>query len=436
MTYTETTTTGYGSRLKRSVKGIIAGIIFVVGATILLFCNEGRSVKTSDTIKEVQGNTELVDDVSVVSPDLNHKLIHATALATTSDVLTDPIFNISTPAIQLIRNVSFYQYIEKCKSEEHENFGGSVTTTTKCEYTPEWSDERVDSSEFKDSNYAQKNVSLANIEPNKIYAQNVSFGAYKLPLFLIKKISNDEKFEVKLPEEVLENLQRQVLETYYIFHPEKKVTKISPLDSKKEETKNVEDKKDKEQANEQKEKQDEQEPKLIHVNYDTIYIGLNPSVPTIGDVKISFERTLPTDVSIIARVSNSTFSRYLAKNGKEFSRLETGDVPFENMIQHAKSENTTITWLLRLAGLILLFIGFNLIFDIISMIFKWFPALGSIVGVSVGLVCGVLALVWGLLVIAFAWLFYRPLISISLVVIAVMAFLYLRKKGATTNNEN
>ena len=56
MAYTETTTTGYGTRLKNSLGGIGAGFVMFLGATCLLWWNEGRAVKTAKMLDEAQGN--------------------------------------------------------------------------------------------------------------------------------------------------------------------------------------------------------------------------------------------------------------------------------------------------------------------------------------------------------------------------------------------
>ena len=77
MAYQETHTTSYGSRLSNSFKKIGTGLAMFVGATVLLFWNEGRAVKTAETIKEAQGTAVHVDNVSEVKADLNGQLIHA-----------------------------------------------------------------------------------------------------------------------------------------------------------------------------------------------------------------------------------------------------------------------------------------------------------------------------------------------------------------------
>ena len=57
------------------------------------------------------------------------------------------------------------------------------------------------------------------------------------------------------------------------------------------------------------------------------------------------------------------------------------------------------------------------------------PFLGNIVGAGVGLVCFVFGLVWSFVVIAIAWLFYRPLIGILFLALAGVGIWFLRKKS-------
>ena len=42
--FTETTTKSWGSRIGESIKGVLFGLAFTVGACVLLFWNEGREI--------------------------------------------------------------------------------------------------------------------------------------------------------------------------------------------------------------------------------------------------------------------------------------------------------------------------------------------------------------------------------------------------------
>ena len=47
MAYTETSYTGYGTRVKNSFKAIGTGFVLFLGGTALLWWNEGRAVKVT-----------------------------------------------------------------------------------------------------------------------------------------------------------------------------------------------------------------------------------------------------------------------------------------------------------------------------------------------------------------------------------------------------
>ena len=93
MAYQETKTTGYGTRLSNSLRGIGTGFLMLLGGTVLLWWNEGRAVKTTQMLEEAQGVAVHVDDVSNADPSLNGKLIHATAFTQTKDSLCDATFD-------------------------------------------------------------------------------------------------------------------------------------------------------------------------------------------------------------------------------------------------------------------------------------------------------------------------------------------------------
>ena len=70
MAYQETEITGYGTRVKQSFKKIATGFTMFVGATVMLWMNEGDSVKTADMLEEAQGVCVAMENPSRASmPD-------------------------------------------------------------------------------------------------------------------------------------------------------------------------------------------------------------------------------------------------------------------------------------------------------------------------------------------------------------------------------
>ena len=394
MAYTETTTEGYGQRLSGSFKGIATGFLMFIVGTGLLFWNEGNFVKTKKSIQEAEGVTIHVDDVSNVDPALNGKLIHASAFANTEDVLTDGPFGISEKAIAISRKVEYYQYVEKSHSETKDKVGGGRETTTTYTYDKEWSSKPVQSNEFRDPQYRSSNFVLTTVEAKSELAKNVTFGGYKLPPFIISSISGSIPAEAKLSPDELRQWEKTIV-------------------------------------------QNRSEPglgaagagQMAHVSGNVVYFGKSAAAPGIGDVRVTLSKILPADISIIAKVNGSTFEQYTAANKKTFSRVSMGTVSAESMFADAQSANSMMTWILRLIGVILVIGGLKAMFGILPALFNFLPFLSSIVNAGVGLVCGVVGFAWSLIIIAIAWLFYRPVIGIVLLAIAIAGIWYLKKKS-------
>ena len=134
-------------------------------------------------------------------------------------------------------------------------------------------------------------------------------------------------------------------------------------------------------------------------------------------------------VSILARLAGDTFEVFRASNGKTVSELSMGTHSLENMYGSAHSSNSTTTWLLRLLGAVLVMFGLKKVVAPLVVVADVIPLLGSIVGAGTGLVTTLLGLAWSLLVISIAWLRFRPLIGIIMIVVAVVCVALLYTKG-------
>lgn len=390
MAYQKVTTTSYGSRLKQAFQGVGMGFLMLIAGTILLFWNEGRTVKTTRMLKEAQGVCVELGDIQQVNADVDGKTIHATGLATTEDILNDPDFGINLNAIKLIRSVEFYQWVEHTQSETRDKVGGGQETVTTYSYSKEWVGRPVNSSSFEDPEYKGiYNDVLLNIDSNTWMAQNVTFGAYTFPEELTRQMSKSVPYQVEVDPEAA-------------AHYETELHKVTGVEASSE---------------------------MFHVQNNVIYLGVNTSRPSVGDVRITYSKVNPGEVSILANVVGSTFEPFVAKNGYKLLSLEDGTVSMDGMFENEHASNKTMAWMLRLFGLLLIFFGFKNIFNIITQLLKVLPFLANIADLGVNLVAGVLALVWTLIVIAIAWIFYRPLLGILLLVLAGALIWFLGKKS-------
>jgi uncharacterized protein YacL len=138
----------------------------------------------------------------------------------------------------------------------------------------------------------------------------------------------------------------------------------------------------------------------------------------VGDVRVTFEKIVPAKVTVMAVVDGDTFKPFKAKNGKRFETLVMGKKTGDEIIEDAQDANSMWTWMLRIVGIMLVISALKMIFGFLSMILKVVPFLASIMGFGVGIVCTVIGVVWSLIVIAIAWIFYRPVLGIILLLIA------------------
>ena len=396
MAYTETTSTSYGQRLAGSAKGMIGGLLVFIIGTGLLWWNEGRTVRTARAIGDAASHVESVADVSRVDASLNGKLIHASAFADTKDTLTDDLFGVREQAIKLDRKVEYYQWVEHSQTKKRDKVGGGEETITTYTYEQEWVKKPVNSSNFKESRYRNANRVLSQVEERNEMAQHVTFGAYTLPESFVASISGSEPVEVRMTEE-----QR--------FTWDERLHMLRPKVNT--------------------------ETSLVHTSANTVYLGLSPNSPQVGDVRVTFTKVPPADISLIAQVDGSTFKAYRAKNGQSFSRLQMGTVSADEMILQARSENNLWAWVLRVIGILLVVGGLKGMFGLLPMLFKVLPFLGGIVDAGVGLVSWILGLAWSFIIIAIAWLVFRPIIGISLLVLAIAGIVFLKRRGKKNEEE-
>ncbi|MCI5221321.1 MAG: hypothetical protein D3924_01215 [Candidatus Electrothrix sp. AR4] len=362
--FTEVTNQSWFSRIGGAIKGIIFGLILFIGAFPLLFWNEGRAVKTYKTLKEGGGAVVSVRADRVDSANAE-KLIHLTGRATTEDILTDQIFSVSANALKLRRNVEMYQWQESSRSETKKKLGGGTETVTEYSYSKEWSDDAVSSANFKKPS-GHENPGSMPYESTVLTADKVTLGAFTLSPSLVGKIDDFASLVVGMD---------------------------SPLPA-------------------------ELEGRAISHN-GGFYLGADPISPQVGDIRINFSTVSPTDVSVIAKQVGDSFEAYRAKAGGEIELLQTGVHTADAMIQKAQTDNKIMTWILRFVGFILMLIGLNMVFKVLSVIADVLPILGSIVGAGTGMIAFLLSALLSLITIAIAWIVFRPLLGIILLAIAV-----------------
>jgi len=147
-----------------------------------------------------------------------------------------------------------------------------------------------------------------------------------------------------------------------------------------------------------------------------------------GDLRIKHEAAMPGTVSLVAKQVGDTFEPFVAKAGGTIEMLETGTHSAESMFASAHASNKMMTWILRLVGAVLMFFGFSMVFRPLSVFADVLPIAGTIVGAGTGLIAFLLTVVISFFVIAVAWIFYRPMLGIPLILVSVAGLVFLVMK--------
>ncbi len=363
--FREITSQSWLSRLKGSFQGILFGILLLVIGVVFLFWNEGRAVTRHRALQEGAGIVVSVDPAAL-DPDNEGKLIHFTGLAATSENLSDEAFDVSVQAIHLERQVEMFQWKESKESKSEKKLGGGTETVTEYTYERDWSDRLIDSSRFKIPE-GHENPDNFPFPGRRTSAREVSVGAIQLSAGAVSEIGGWQDLEVS-PDDLPSAFRWPA-----------------------------------------------------HSHQGGLYVGENPSSPALGDLRIRFRHVPPQEISIVARQSGDTIQPYRTRSGGSIQLVQLGRADAESLFAGAARGNRIMTWLVRLFGVLGIFLGLTLVLRPLSVMADLIPTLGNVVAAGTGYLSFLMALLVAAPTIAFAWLFYRPLIGLLVLLVAALA---------------
>jgi Transmembrane protein 43 len=155
------------------------------------------------------------------------------------------------------------------------------------------------------------------------------------------------------------------------------------------------------------------------LNGDNYYRG-DASSPKVGDMRVRYVG-LPSGatISVLAMQTGEGFSVFTTKNGYQLELAAVGDHTAAELIENKRKAEAVLTWILRGVGTLVMFVGFAVFLAPLSTMAAVIPLLSGVVRGAVGLVALALAVPLRILVIAFAWLAFRPLIGGALILLAL-----------------
>lgn len=363
--FTETTSRSWMSRIGDSIKGVLFGLLMIAVSTVLLFWNEGRAVQTARSLDEGAG---LVVDVTParVDPANEARLVHISGDIKVAGRLGDPEFGVSAQALRLVRTVEMYQWKEESKTETRKTLGGGEETVTTYSYHRVWSESRNDSSRFRQPG-GHENPPM-RFQRFSAAARDATLGAFRPGAAVLQQLPASEPVRI---DAAIASAVRTRLGT------------------------------------------------PAHAEDGRLYLGADPGAPRVGDLRIAFTMAPQGEVSIIGRQTGTDFTPYQTKAGDALLMVRPGLRSAEEMFKAARDENRILTWVLRLIGAVVMFTGFAMILQPLVVVADVVPLIGNILGAGASLVSLLLTALLAPLVIAIAWLWYRPLISVVAIAIGI-----------------
>jgi hypothetical protein len=373
-----TTRTSWLSRLGSAFGGVLTGLALIVASVCLLAWNEGRSVQS------IRANKEGATTVTAVSPDRiapanEGRLIHVTAPAAAEGQRADAALDVSAEGLLLSRKVEYFHWVETSRSEARTRLGGGEETVTTYSYDRRWTPTPQDSTGYQQA-AAHQNPSPA-IKDAAFHAEQARLGAFTVDRAVLDQVSADQPLGAT----------------------EAQATTASTALSRP-----------------------------VRVQNGALYVGANPAAPQVGDMRISYLVAPQNQVlSIVGAQAGETIRPYATKAGSPILMVRKGTASADEMFEQAKAANQTLGWILRGVGVAVSIAAFGMVLAPLGVLVDVVPLFGSIVRMGTGLVAGAAGLIVSALVIASAWIVYRPLLGVALIAVAagVTGFLIWRARS-------
>lgn len=370
--HVEVESVSFFGQLRQAIGGVVTGFALIPIACCALLWNECRSAERYEALAEGKGAVVSIEG-DKADKNNNNKLVHFSADATVDEELTDKKFDVTVKAIKLVRDTEIYQWKETKKEEKK----GDKKKTTYT-YDKEWVDKPIKSSSFKKKK-GHTNVSDAFIEDESFQAKKVQAGAFNLTDKFISQFSADEKLEMN--KELIATIKKK-------------------FDNAKE-------------------------------NGDYLYLGEDPSDPAIGDVRVTFKVANPKLVSVVGQQVGKDILPHKTSNDGTIADLRAGKMTADEMFSAMESENTILTWIIRIVGFFFIFFGLMAIFRPLTVVSDRIPLIGGVISSSVALFSGVVAFGLALGFISIGWIIARPEVGIGLCVCSLVFFGLLIGLGVT-----
>ncbi len=298
----------------------LIGLLSFFTAFMSLLCNENHTAQRAQSLAEGE-NVIIERSIKPYYVDKlkEGKLVHLIGKATTTESLTDDTFNlIVNDTIKLRRIVEMYQW------NEFYNYYKLLY-----QYEKVWAEQQIESSEF-DMPKKHHNPQMP-LGRKSLVAQQVIVEKFTLSATIVEKMEHYQSQPV--PKNTFKQVQQDLIARF----PDKK----------------------------------------IHLYDGGYYIGQNPYLPQIGDLRIRYEAVPAETISVIAKQEGSSLVPYQTKIGGEIELFEYGTISTNEMFLKNRVSNLMNGLPLRVIGFFTLFLGFYMALVVLNQLLNFPPLLDT-----------------------------------------------------------
>ncbi|XP_043283877.1 transmembrane protein 43 homolog [Venturia canescens] len=341
---------------------IIGSFLFAAGMC-LLFWNEGRAAKVAHSLDEALGNVALITNPNVIPPDIEEgRLVHLSGELSVGEPLTEPEYGVVVASVKLKRRVQIYQWIEM---EEERSYGGVVEDEKHYYYTTEWKDKLIDSDQFY-IRTGHENPKQVPIRSQTQISEEVKIGAFTLGIEMKKKFS--EFVDIT--------------------------------------------------SDERPERRD------IKMHSGLYYHSADLWNPRVGDIRIlfSYAGKAGDTYSVVGKLVSGTIVPYVTSRGEEILLQRKHRMTVDQMFHLEHVRNYWRTWTIRGLGWLVLFLAATCLANILRTVILNSNFLCGIISID-SLTMSV-SMSISLLIIGFAWVWYRPIVALCLALASILPFIH------------
>lgn len=172
------TETSYESYPKRVIGSIVVSIIsiFFIYLVFILYIHIEHYAKLKQLGLSEAGRKVIAANCVLVNQDHHGKVVHMIGDLKSRQTIQEPIFRFRFKALKVVRKVEMYQWEEDVSTTETVMLGGDSVKRKTYSYDKVWSDELIDSSDFRKKKY--KNPKSFKIEHDEFYVNNAYAGKF------------------------------------------------------------------------------------------------------------------------------------------------------------------------------------------------------------------------------------------------------------------